>query len=98
MILVARHIHELIVFIFILLYRNVLTTLQESFPFTNEEFMQHIARRLKDYYYDWLERKPQGWIKLSPEGTRLGAVRNVSTIFKKSQITFQKIWMLGEQY
>ncbi len=60
--------------------RNVLTALQESFTFTEEEFMQHIAKRLKFYYGDWIRKKLPGWINaLSVDGTRLGAVSDVSS-------------------
>ena len=41
--------------------------------------MQHVAKRLKVYYDDWIRRKHRGWINaLSGDGTRSAAVRDVS--------------------
>ena len=44
--------------------------------------MEHIERKLKEYYDDWLRRRPRGWINaLSPQGTRLKAISDVSPKF-----------------
>ncbi len=60
-------------------YRNVLTAIKESFTCTGEEFMECVAERLRVYYDDWIKGKRRGWINaLSAEGTRLGAVKDVS--------------------
>ncbi len=59
--------------------RNVLSALRESFTFIEEEFTENIAKRLKVYYDDWIRRESRGWINaLSVDGTRLGAVSDVS--------------------
>ena len=60
-------------------YRNVLSALEDLLSFVEEEFMQHVAKRLKVYYDDWIRRKPRGWINaLGADGTRSGAVSDVS--------------------